>query len=130
MLEVLNMEESFVVSFFVDESSDKETNTYIGSRFIPYINELMEKHKNIVFLLPYGYASSKSVARTVRVLTKMHTDVNAHCRMACGNSANGVYKKMVDMSDMSYLYIEKDSSSMCSIMKYIRESDKKCIKMK
>ena len=117
------MAESFVVSFFVDESPDKEMNTYIGSRFIPFIYELMEKHKNIVFLLPCGYASSKSIARTVRVLANLYSDVNAHCRMVCGNSANGVYKKMVDMSDISFFYIEKDNCRLSNILNYVKETD-------
>ncbi|MBR3755058.1 MAG: hypothetical protein IKK49_08205 [Clostridia bacterium] len=124
------MEESFVVSFFVDESYDKEANTYIGSRFIPYIYELMEEHKNIVFLLPYSYASSKSIARTVRVLAKSHFGVKARCRMVCGTSARSVYEKMVDMSDISFFYFEKDNCSICSVMKYVEETDKKYIKMK
>lgn len=124
------MAESFVVSFFVDESPDKEMNTYIGSRFIPYIYELMEKHKNIVFLLPHGYASSESVARTVRVLANMYSDVNARCRMVCGNSAKGVYEKMVDMSDISFFYIEKDNCKKYNALNYVKETENKYIKMK
>ncbi|MBR4049889.1 MAG: hypothetical protein IKK09_05270 [Clostridia bacterium] len=88
------MAESFVVSFFVDECSDEEMNTYIGSRFIPYIYELMQEHKNIVFLLPYGYASSESVARTVRVIAESHPEVRAQCWSVCSCSAEGLYEKM------------------------------------
>ena len=124
------MEESFVVGFFVDESSDKEESTYIGGRFIPYIHELMEEHKNIVFLLPYGYASSESVARAVRVVAKSHYGVNARCRMVCGNSAKGVYEKMVDISDFSFFYIAKDNCNISNILNYAKETDKKYIKMK
>lgn len=124
------MAESFVVSFFVDESPDKEMNTYIGSRFIPFIYELMEKHKNIVFLLPYGYASSKSIARTVRVLANLYSDVNARCRIFCGNSVKGVYQKMVDMSDISFFYVEKDNCRLSNILNYAKETEKKYLNMK
>lgn len=130
LFEVLNMAESFVVSFFVDESPDKEMNTYIGSRFIPYIYELMQEHKNIIFLLPYGYDSSESVARTVRVIAKSHSDVKVQCREISGYSIEGLHKKMVDISDLSIFYIEKDNCRQSNILNYIKETDKKYIKMK
>lgn len=124
------MAESFVVSFFVDESSDKDRNTYIGSRFIPYIYELMQEHKNIVFLLPCGYASSESVARTVRVIAKSHSDVKVQCREVGGYSIEGLHKKMVDMSDLSLFYIEKRNGRVYNTMKYAKETGKKYIRMK
>ena len=130
LFEVLNMAESFVVSFFVDECSDEEMNTYIGSRFIPYIYELMQEHKNIVFLLPCGYDSSKSVARTVSVLAKSHSDVKAQCREVGSYSIEGLHKKMVDMSDLSLFYIEKRNGRIYNTMKYAKETDRKYIRMK
>lgn len=157
------MAESFVVSFFVDECSDEEMNTYIGSRFIPYIYELMQEHKNIVFLLPYGYASSESVARAVRVLAKSHSDVRAQCWSVCSCSTEGLCekmfgeksnlfdrcellknfdevplrqgriarnKKMVDLSDLSFFYIEKRNGRVYNTMKYAKETGKNYIRMK
>ena len=88
------MSKSFIVSFFVDKCSDEEMNSYIGSRFIPYIYELVTTQNDLVFLLPYGYVSSCSVARTVRVVAKHHLGGKVRCRFICGCS-KGFFEKII-----------------------------------
>ncbi len=124
------MAESFVVSFFVDECSDEEMNTYIGSRFIPYIYELMQEHKNIVFLLPYGYASSESVARTVRVVAESHPYVKVQCRKVGKCSTESSHEKIVNMSDLAFFYFEESEGRVYDTMKYAEGTGKKYINMK
>ncbi len=96
------MSECYFVSFFVDESSDKEMNDCIGSRFIPYIDEIIEEHKKVVFLLPYGNACSKSIARTVHIVASHYPDVMVNCWSVCCNSVEGLREKMVDKLDGFY----------------------------
>ena len=96
------MSEWFVVSVFVDESPDKEMNKYIGGRFIPYIYEIMQEHKKVIFLLPYGNACSKSIARTVRVVSRHNAEAVAKCWSVCCNSVEGLHQKMADRTEGFY----------------------------
>lgn len=154
------MSEWFVVSVFVDESPDKEMNKYIGGRFIPYIYEIMQKHQKVIFLLPY---CSKSIARTVRVVSRHNAEAVAKCWSVCCNSVEGLHQKMadrtegfyercvlfkgsdkvplrkgkmvrnekmVDLSDLSLFFIEKQNGRVHNTMKYAGKIGKEYVIMK
>ena len=124
------MSKSFVVSVFVGESMDDERSTYIGSRFIPYIYELIKEHEDIVFLLPHGWATTDSVARTVRVVAQNLSAGTVRCRTSVCRRVGDLCEKMVNASDLSLFYIEKDNELIFKALNYAEETGRKFIMMK
>lgn len=86
------MSKVYTVSIFIDEGPDKEENKTCGSRFIPYIYDLMHEHKEILFLVPFGFTTSEAIMRTIRVVRKDKPQIKAHCRAIYSYGGTGAFE--------------------------------------
>lgn len=86
----VDMSDVYTVSVFIDKSDDKEENSYIGGRFIPYFYNLMSTHKNVLFLVPFDFDVAQSVMRTIRNMLTLNPEFSACCRGVYSFGGTGV----------------------------------------
>lgn len=84
------MSDVYTVSVFIDKSDDKEENSVIGSRFIPYFYDLMCTHKNVLFLVPFDFCIMQSVMHTIHNMLKLNPEFSASCRVVYSFAGTGI----------------------------------------
>ena len=107
------MSDVYTVSVFIDERPDKDVNSVLGSRFIPYFYDLMNLHKNVLFLVPFDSCVSQSVVRTIRNLQKHNPEFSACCRGVYSLAGTGVCESLCNENSTfgKAVFLNKDGDT-------------------
>ena len=90
------MSEGYVVSFFADDCSDFDEEVELTDRIMKIIDELAEKHKEVVFLVPFGDEYSASINLLVSGAACEHPDTKLECKLVYSCSVNGLCELVFD----------------------------------